>query len=65
MRVGDKVKVSAGPYSVFNGCTGTVKEVVNSIMFSNTVKFDKAKTVVGIPYKQMIFSDDELELIDG
>lgn len=63
MQVGDKVKVSAGPHSIFNGCTGTVKEVVDSIMFSNTVKFDKPKTVAGIPYKQMIFSDDELELI--
>ena len=63
MKVGDRVKVTAGPYSVFNGCTGTIKEVVPSIMFSNTVKFDKPKTVASIPYKQMIFSDDELEVI--
>jgi hypothetical protein len=63
MRVGDKVKVSAGPHSVFGGCTGTVKEVVNSIMFSNTVVFDNLKLVAGIPYKQMVFSDDELEII--
>lgn len=63
MKVGDKVKVTAGQHSVFNGCTGTVKEVVNSLMFSNTVKFDKPKLVAGIPYKQMVFSDDELELI--
>ena len=63
MQVGDRVKVRAGPYSIFNGCTGAIKEVVPSIMFSYTVKFDKPKTVAGIPYKQMIFSDDELEVV--
>ena len=63
MKANDRVKVVAGPYSIFNGCTGTIKEVVPSIMFSNTVKFDKPKTVAGISYKEMVFSDDELELI--
>ena len=62
MRVGDRVKIKSTK-SNFDNVFGTIKEVEDSLMFRNLVEFDAIVRVYGIPYKKMVFSDDELELI--
>lgn len=62
MRVGDRVKV-VSTKSNFDSVFGTIKEIEEHLMFRNLVEFDAVVRVYGIPYKKMVFSDDELELI--
>lgn len=62
MRVGDRVKINSTK-SNFDNVFGTIKEVEDSLMFRNLVEFDAIVRVYGIPYKKMVFSDDELEII--
>lgn len=62
MRVGDRVMV-VSKKSNFDSVFGTIKEVKDNLMFRNLVEFDAIVRVYGIPYKKMVFSDDELELI--
>lgn len=64
MRVSDRVKVISTK-SNFDGVLGTIKEVEEHLMFRNLVEFDGVVRVYGIPYKRMVFSDDELELINA
>jgi len=62
MQVGDRVSIISTK-SNFDSVLGTVKEVQENLMFRNLVEFDSIVRVYGIPYKKMVFSDDELELI--
>lgn len=62
MQVGDKVKVISRK-STFDNVTGTIREVSDNVMFKYLVEFDRITKVIGIPYKKMVFSEDELELI--
>lgn len=62
MRVGDRVKINSTK-SNFDNVLGTIKEIEENLMFRNLVEFDATVRVYGIPYKKMVFSDDELELI--
>lgn len=62
MRVGDRVKV-VSTKSNFDNVLGTIKEAQDNLMFRNLVEFDAVVRVYGIPYKKMVFCDDELELI--
>ena len=61
-KVGDRVKIKSTK-SNFDNVLGTVKEVQDDLMFRNLVEFDVVVRVYGIPYKKMVFCDDELELI--
>jgi len=64
MRVGDRVKINSTK-SNFDNVFGTIKEIEENLMFRNLVEFDSIVRVYGIPYKKMVFCDDELELINA
>jgi len=64
MQVGDRVSIISTK-SNFDSVLGTVKEVQENLMFRNLVEFDATVRVYGIPYKKMVFCDDELELINA
>jgi len=64
MRVNDRVKIKSTK-SNFDNVLGTIKEIQDNLMFRNLVEFDVIVRVYGISYKKMVFSDDELELINA
>ena len=60
----ERVKINS-PMSVFHGHTGTVLDKDEKRVYPIHVKFDTTLRIYGVPTKESMFKDSEIEVIDA